>query len=223
MTLINFMEELHKSTQRDYLSRVNDPEYPKHKAAELAKKFSYDYWDGDRRICYGGYKYIPGRWTNLAKKLISYYKLTNTSSILDIGSGKGFLLYELSLLLPGCSIKGIDISTYAIENSKAEIKANQILGCASELPFEDNSFDLIISINTLHCLNVIKLERALKEIERVGKEKKYICVESYRNEIEKTNLLYWQVTCESFYDVNGWEWWFHKTGYRGDFSFIFFE
>ena len=61
------------------------------------------------------------------------------------------------------------------------------------------------------------------EIERVGKENKYICVESYRNEEEKANLLYWQVTCESFFTQEEWEWIFKKTGYKGDYSLIFFE
>ena len=57
---------LHKSTQRDYLARVNDPDFPKAKAAELAKRFDYDYWDGDRRICYSGYRHLEGRWEKVA-------------------------------------------------------------------------------------------------------------------------------------------------------------
>ena len=65
MAEVDFMSALHKSTQRDYLARVNDPEFPKAKAAELAKKFGYEYWDGDRRICYGGYRYLEGRWEKL--------------------------------------------------------------------------------------------------------------------------------------------------------------
>ena len=59
-------------------------------------------------------------------------------------------------------------------------------------------------------------------MERVGKNK-YLCVESYRNESEKTNLLYWQVTCEAFNTPDEWRWWFRKTNYNGDYSFIYFE
>ena len=70
MAEVDFMSVLHKSTTRDYLARVNEPEYPKHKAAELAKKWSFDYWDGDRRINYGGYKYIEGRWEKVAKAIL---------------------------------------------------------------------------------------------------------------------------------------------------------
>ena len=100
MREIDFMNSLHKSTKRDYIARVIDPVYPKPKAAKLAKKFDFDYWDGDRRICYGGYKYIPGRWTEVAKNIINTYNLKDNPKILDIGCGKGYLLYEIASLLP---------------------------------------------------------------------------------------------------------------------------
>ena len=138
------------------------------------------------------------------------------SKILDVGCGKGFLLFDFLKIDPSFEVFGLDISEYAIENSKPEIKSNLTLGCASELPYEDNYFDLVISLNTLHNLYTFELETALKEIERVAKSKKYICVESYRNEEEKVNLLYWQVTCESFYSPKEWLWWFEKAGYSGD-------
>ena len=222
MSEIDYMSVLHNSTKRDYLARVNDIEYPKAKAAELAKKFDYDYWDGDRRICYGGYKYIPGRWETVAKAIKENYKLPNDARILDIGCGKGYLLYDFLKVLPNAEVFGIDKSSYAIKNSKEEIRKSLVLGNANHLPWEDNYFDLVVSINTLHCLDCYDLERALIEIERVGKNYKYICVESFRNEIEKANLLYWQVSCEAFHSPKGWEWWFKKTGYSGDHSFIYF-
>ena len=223
MTEVDFMSLLHKSTKRDYLKRVNDPIFPKHKAAELAKKFDFDYWDGDRRICYGGYKYIEGRWEKVAKKMSDFYKLKGNSKILDIGCGKGYLLYDFLKILPNATVRGIDISKYAIENSKDQLKENLTVGNAINLPYEDNYFDLVISINTLHCLEAPNLFKSLKEIERVGKQHKYICVESYRNEIEKANLLYWQVSCEAFNTPDEWLWWFKQTGYKGDYSFIYFE
>ena len=98
------MSTIHKSTNRNYLNRVNDKEFPKAKAAVLAKKYDFDYWDGDRRINYGGYKYIPGRWEKVARKMIDYYELKSDSKILDIGCGKGFLLYEFKKLLPKSDI-----------------------------------------------------------------------------------------------------------------------
>ena len=223
MAELDFMSVLHKSTPRDYLARVNDPEFPKAKAAELAKKFSEDYWDGDRRICYGGYRYLEGRWEKVAKAMTEHYSLTAKSKILDIGCGKGYLLYDFLKILPDAEIYGIDISEYAIANCKPEIQQYLQVGNAISLPWEDNSFDLVISINTFHNLHNYELDAALREMERVGKSNKYLCVESYRNEQEKENLLYWQVTCESFCTPKEWQWWYNHTNYTGDYSFIYFE
>ena len=223
MSYIDFMSPLHKSTQRDYLARVNDPEYPKAKAAELAKNWAFDYWDGDRRINYGGYRYMEGRWEKVAKLMAETYGLKAGDKVLDVGCGKGFLMFDFTKVVPGIDIYGLDISEYAIANGKEEVQSRMQVGNATKLPFEDNSFDFVYSLNTLHNLHTYDLDLALREIERVGKKNKYICVESYRNEVEKANLLYWQVTCEAFCTPQEWEWWFNQTGYTGDHSFIYFE
>jgi len=223
MAYLDFLSAVHKSTQRDYLGRVNDPEYPKARAAELAKKWGHDYWDGDRRINYGGYRYMPGRWEKVARAMVDHYGIKPGDRILDVGCGKGFLLYDFTLVVPGVEVSGIDVSEYAIEHAKAEVKDRLRLGNANSLPFPDQHFDLVYSINTLHNLHNYDLDRSLREIERVGRKHKYVCVESYRNEVEKVNLLYWQVTCEAFCTPREWEWWFKQTGYSGDHSFIFFE
>ena len=223
MKNVDFMTTLHKRKKRDYLARVNDVNFPKPKAAELAKQYDFDYWDGDRRINYGGYRYMEGRWEIVAKKMTEYYSLPSNPKILDIGCGKGYLLFDFLKVLPDAEVFGIDISKYAIENSKEEIKEKVKLGNANNLPWPDNYFDLVISINTFHNLYSFDLERSLIEMERVSKNNKYICVESYRNEIEKANLLYWQVTCEAFNTPEEWLWWFNKTGFTGDYSFIYFQ
>jgi SAM-dependent methyltransferase len=223
MAYHDFMSVLHKSTSRDYLARVNEPEYPKAKAAALAKGWSYDYWDGDRRINYGGYRYLPGRWEKVAEALVHHYDLPNNPKILDVGCGKGFLLFDFLKVRPDAQIYGIDISEYAIENSKEEIRDRLQIGNATDLPWPDDYFDLVISLNTFHNLYNYELADALREFERVGKEHKYLCVESYRNESEKVNLLYWQVTCEAFCTPKEWEWWFEYAEYSGDHSFIYFE
>jgi len=223
MAYIDFMSVVHKSTKRDYLARVNEPEYPKAKAAKLAKDWGYDYWDGDRRINYGGYRYMEGRWEKVAKAMIEHYNLPQNPKILDIGCGKGYLLYDFTKVLPDAEIYGIDISEYAIENSKEEIQDRLQVGNATKLPWPDDYFDLVYSLNTFHNLHNYDLDHALREMQRVGKQYKYICVESYRTEEEKANLLYWQVTCEAFCTPEEWQWWFEKTGYTGDHSFIYFE
>jgi protein-L-isoaspartate(D-aspartate) O-methyltransferase len=183
------MSVIHKSTTRDYLARVNDPDFPKAKAAALAKNWSYDYWDGDRKICYGGYRYMEGRWEKVARAMVDHYGIKPGDKILDVGCGKGFLLYDFTKVVPDLEIHGIDISEYAIEHSKEEIRDRLQVGNATSLPFPDHYFDFVLSITTLHNLHCYDLDKALREIERVAKKNKYICVESYRTEEEKANLL----------------------------------
>lgn len=220
MAYIDFLTPLHKRTQRDYLARVN--EFPKAEAAKVAKQFDYDYWDGDRKFGYGGFKY-DGRYRPVAEAMARHYGLKSGDSILDVGCGKAFLLYELTQAVPGVTVRGVDISRYGIEHAKPEVRPFLEVCNATELPFPDRSFDLVISINTFHNLYCYDLDRALREFERVGKRHKYIVVESYRNEEEKANLLYWQLTCEMFCTPKEWEWWYERCGYTGDYSFIYFE
>lgn len=220
MPLIDFLSPLHKATSRDYIARVT--EFPKAEAARLAKQWDRDYWDGDRKTGYGGMNY-DGRWRQVADAMVSHYGLAAGDRVLDVGCGKGFLLYDLTEACPGLDVTGLDISRYAIANAKEEIRDRLVEGTAAHLPFADDSFDLVISITTLHNLHCYDLNTALQEIERVGRKHKYICVESYRNEEEKANLLYWQLTCEMFCTPQEWEWWFTQTGYTGDHSFIYFE
>jgi SAM-dependent methyltransferase len=222
MAYVDFLSVIHKSTSRDYLGRVNDPEYPKARAADLAKKWDLEYWDGDRRTGYGGMKY-DGRWRKVADAMASHYGLKAGQRVLDIGCGKGFLLYDLMQSVPGIDVVGLDISAYAREHAKPEIRDSIVLGDAAALPFPDASFDLVFGINTHHNLRNFELDAALREMMRVGRAHRYLCVESFRNEAEKANLLYWQLTCRTFAAPEEWEWWFQQTGYTGDHSFIFFE
>jgi len=222
MLEIDLIGNKHNSVSRDYLARVNDPEFPKYKAAELAKKWDFEYWDGDRRICYGGYHYREGYWTPIARKIIEIYSLTAESKVLEIGCGKGFLLYEIMNLIPGIQVQGLDISQYAIDHAHPSIKQFLTKGSAESLPYDNLEFDLAFSLNTFHNLYCSQLFLALKEIMRVSTGS-YICVESYRSEIEKQNLLYWQVTCEAFLTPEEWRWWFALTGYNRDYGFIYFN
>jgi SAM-dependent methyltransferase len=221
MAYVDFLTPLHKATKRDYLGRVN--ESPKAESAKVAKQWGFDYWDGDRKFGYGGFRY-DGRYRPVADAIARHYGLKSGDSVLDVGCGKAFLLYELTQAVPGLNVRGLDISRYGVENAKPEVRPFLQVGNAIELPFADNTFDLVISINTFHNLYCYELDRALREIQRVSKKKQgYIVVESYRNEEEKANLLYWQLTCESFYTPKEWEWWYERCGYTGDYSFIYFE
>ena len=188
-----------------------------------AKEYEFDYWDGDRRFGYGGYKYIEDRWRPAAEELIKNYNLNNNSSILDVGCGKAFLLYEMKKILPGLSVYGFDISKHGINSAKDEIKENLFIHKAqNDYPFENNQFDLVISLGCFHNLRVFELEKAIKEVQRVGKQA-YIMVESYRNETELFNLECWALTCESFFDREEWIWLYDHFGFKGDYEFIYFE
>ena len=220
MAYVDFLTTLHRSTKRDYVARV--VEFPKGEAARKAKQWGYDYWDGSRQTGYGGSSY-DGRWRAVAQAMADHYGLKAGDRVLDIGCGKGFLLYELTQVVEGIEAVGIDISDYAIEHAKAEIKPFLRKMDAAQLDFPDGHFDYVYSLTTLHNLPCYALEKALREMQRVGKQHRYLCVESYRNEDEKANLLYWQLTCEAFNTPEEWQWWFQLTGYTGDHSFIFFE
>jgi protein-L-isoaspartate(D-aspartate) O-methyltransferase len=217
---VSFIAPLHASTKRDYVGRVLGAD--KAECATVAKKWGSDYWDGARKFGYGGYEY-DGRWGLVAQRMIDHYGLDQNSRILDVGCGKGFLLYELKKILPGAYVRGIDISTYAIKNSKEEIRKFVRVGRAENLDFDDSTFDLVLTITTLHNLYIYDLVKAMQEIQRVSREKSYVAVESYRNEREKVNLMYWQLTCEAFFTPAEWSWVFNECGYAGDYEFIFFE
>ena len=220
MAYIDFLSSVHKSTKRDYLARVNA--VPKAEAARRAKQWGYDYWDGDRNFGYGGYKY-DGRWRKVAEAMASHYGIKPGDTILDVGCGKAFLLYDFTQVVPGVEVTGLDISEYALTHAREEVKDCLRLGNARQLPFADGSFDLVFSINTLHNLLCNDMESALREMQRVGRKNRYLCVESFRNEEEKVNLLYWQLTCACFFSPEEWRWWFDRAGYTGDHSFIYFE
>lgn len=220
MPYIDLVSDLHKVTKRDYIGRVVNDD--KAECAKVAKKYGYEYWDGDRKYGYGGYRY-DGRWKSVAQKLIDHYQLKPGQKVLDVGCGMAHLLFEMSELVPGLLVKGIDISTYALGHAKEEIRDKLQYGQAQNIPFSDDEFDLVISLATLHNLKVYDLKKAVQEISRVSKEHSYIMVESFRNEKEEVNMLYWQLTCASYYSVEEWEWLYNEWGYAGDYSFIYFE
>jgi len=221
MTEINLVQSMHASTKRNYVRRV--VEHDKAESAEVARQWGRDYWDGERRYGYGGYHY-DGRWRPLAQTLIDRYGIRSGMSVLDVGCGKGYLLHEFKQIIPDLRIAGIDISSYGVENAKEEVRPYLKVGNAVDLPYPDHAFDLVVSLGVLHNLSLEDVFRAVAEIERVGRgASKYLMVESFRNEREKANLLYWQLTCLSFHSPETWAWIYDKCGYTGDHGFIFFE
>ena len=217
--LLNIVNQLHRRTARDYVGRMCGD---KVHCSVVARRFDRDYWDGDRRYGYGGYKY-DGRWAVVAKQLVETYGLQDGAKILDVGCGRGFLLHEFTRLLPNCTIAGFDVSEYAIATAKDEVRDKLFIHRAQDaLPFADQAFDLVISLNALHNLPPQQVVAALQEMERVGKQK-YLVVESFRDAEELFNLQCWALTCESFFRPETWLWIYDLAGYTGDYEYIYFE
>lgn len=182
---------------------------------KIAKKFGKEYWDGDRKYGYGGYQY-DGRWQSVARDIIKFFKLKPGMKILDVGCGKAFLLYDL--IVNGMNCHGLDISEYAIKNSPYRIRRRLDVGTADALPYKDKSFDLVISINTLHNLPRPRLIKALQEIERVSRGNSYIVVDSYHTPEEKERFQNWVLTAEFHGYPNEWLEVFKEAGYTGAYS-----
>jgi len=186
------------------------------KDRELARKFEKDFFDGDRRNGYGGFHYNSRFWQPVIPDFQEYYNLSKDSKILDIGCAKGFMLHDFSELIPGIGVQGIDISNYAIENCMPSVKGFVQVADARELPFEDNSFDLAISVTTVHNFDRKECSKALQEIERVSKNA-FITVDAYRDDLEKEAMLAWNLTAKTILHVDEWKELFDEANYSSDY------
>ncbi len=184
---------------------------------EIARKFDYEFFDGDRKNGYGGFNYHSRFWDKVIPDFIDHWKLDKNSSVLDVGCAKGFMLYDLKRYIPEIKISGIDISKYAINNSIKEIKPFLIEGDAKKLPFENNSFDVVISINTIHNLDLEKCKKAIKEIDRVSIKGSFITVDAYNNNFEKKRMYDWNLTAKTIMSVDEWKKVFKELDYKGDY------
>lgn len=183
----------------------------------IARQFGKDFFDGDRRHGYGGFNYHPRFWQPVIPTFQKHYNLKSTNKVLDVGCAKGFMLHDFAQLIPGIQVAGIDVSSYAIENTVEVVKPFVKVADARALPFKDKSFDLVISINTIHNLEKNDLARALQEIERVSKGNSFITVDAYRNEEEKEAMYAWNLTAKTIMHVDEWEKFFQEVGYTGDY------
>jgi ubiquinone/menaquinone biosynthesis C-methylase UbiE len=183
----------------------------------IARKFGEEFFDGDRRHGYGGYYYNPRFWQPVVPTFQKHYGLTGDSSILDVGCGKGFMLHDFAELIPGIKVAGIDVSEYAIENAIEDMRAFVRVGNADQLEYPDNSFDLVVSINTVHNLALEECKQALREIQRVTKKDAFITVDSYRTQEQKKRMEMWNLTAVTFMRVDEWIALFEEVGYKGDY------
>ena len=182
----------------------------------IARQFGKEFFDGPRSQGYGGYR-DDGRWIPVARRIINYYGLKPGMSILDVGCAKGFALSDFLKVMPGLKVAGIDVSEYAIENSPESVRQFLKVANAKGLPFPDKSFDLVISVNTVHNLALEDCKKAISEIERVKKNFAFITLDAYRDEEEKKRMLMWNLTGLTILSVDDWKKLFEEVGYTGDY------
>ena len=189
----------------------------------IARKFDVEYFDGDRLTGYGGYNYNPRFWTDTVAHIKDFYHLDDNSKILDIGCAKGYMMHDLSLLIPGAEIKGVDVSNYAKENSIESMQDNIVVANANNLPFTDDYFDLVIAINTLHNLPLIDCKQAFREINRVTKNNSFVMNDAWRDAKGKQSMLKWNLTALTYMSCDDWEELFKEVDYKGDYYWFFAE
>ncbi len=97
---------------------------------------------------------------NLANSLITKYGKVR---FLDIGTGCGELVRLLNE--KGASALGLEISEYAVANSHGNI----VLGMITDIPFKDNSFDVVYSQGLWEYVAEAEIQKAWNECNRVGK------------------------------------------------------
>lgn len=183
----------------------------------IARKFGKEFFDGERRHGYGGFNYQSRFWHPVVPTFQKYFALKAGDSVLDVGCAKGFMLHDFAQLIPGIKVAGVDVSSYAIENAIEPVKPYLKVADARKLPFKDKSFDLVISINTVHNLERDELALSLREIERVSKGKSFITVDAYRNDEEKEAMYAWNLTAKTILHVDEWKKFFREVGYTGDY------
>lgn len=129
--------------------------------------------------------------------LLSFLGVPKGKKILDVGCGTG--IYSIESARLSAEVVGLDNSEEMLnfakesieKNNLSKLKVNFILGDAEKLPFEDNSFDIVIAVLSL-CF--IKNDRkALAEMRRVCKEKVVIAV------LNRNSLYYFEKRKSSSY------------------------
>jgi ubiquinone/menaquinone biosynthesis C-methylase UbiE len=183
----------------------------------IARRFGKEFLDGDRQHGYGGFKYLPRFWQPVIPTLQEHFGLTANSSLLDVGCAKGFMMHDLAERIPGIMVKGVDVSQYATENAIETMRPHVQVADATNLPFPDKSFDVVISVNTIHNLDLDGCARALREIERVSNKGAFITVDAYRNEEERERMYAWNLTAKTIMSVEEWIAFFKEVGYSGDY------
>ena len=218
MAEVNLLAKLPKSKRN--IEKRKEAQTPENIA--ISRKYGQEYFDGPREVGYGGYRY-DGRWIPVAEDMVRYFGLKAGDRVLDVGCAKGFLVKDLMKVCPGLEAFGLDISEYALMHCEPEVVGRLHLGSADKLPFPDNSFSAVISLNTIHNFNRADAIRAVREVQRLAPGRGFIQVDSYRTPEQRELFLSWVLTAK-FHDYpDQWIKLFDEAGYTGDYYWTILE
>jgi len=135
----------------------------------LKNNFNRQYFNSGS---YKNYRKEADRWVPYVAKKINKIIGKGPARILDVGCAHGYLIAELQNKYKH-SVRGIDFSTYAVNNSKHSVRKKISQGNILNLPFEKNNFDVVISLDVI---NYLKSEDEVAAAARslVNTSKKYI-------------------------------------------------
>jgi ubiquinone/menaquinone biosynthesis C-methylase UbiE len=185
-------------------------------AIAISRQYGEMYFDGPRDYGYGGYRY-DGRWVPVARDIVAHFDVKPGMRVLDVGCAKGFLVKDLMRACPGLEAFGLDVSLYALMHCEPEVVGRLHLGTAEKLPFPDDSFDCVLSLNTVHNFPRPRAIKVMQEIQRVSGGKAFVQVDSYHTPEQKEIFESWVLTAE-FHDYpEAWKQLFAESGYTGDY------
>lgn len=154
---------------------------------------------------------------------MAHFGLRPGDRVLDIGCAKGFLVKDLMKACPGLEVFGIDVSEYAVMNCEPELVGRLHVGDAMRLPFPDNSFKAVLSINTVHNLDRAGCIQALREMQRVAPGRGYVQVDAYRSPEERQVFEDWMLTARTYAMPDEWREILGEAGYTGDYYWTILE
>jgi ubiquinone/menaquinone biosynthesis C-methylase UbiE len=136
---------------------------------------------------------------------------------LDLGVGPGLLVQQLYQLIPNARIIGIDPSYQMLNRAKKNSDAELKIGSADNIPFENNSIDVIVTRYTLTYWN--DANRGFQEINRVLKPGGFFIIESLNKDFSVFSLLlikFQMLIKKSSWSVAQYHIDAYKTAYRID-------
>ncbi len=187
----------------------------------MKNKFNKDYFtDGIAKgiSCYENYRWIPELTYPMAHSFYNFLKLRRNSNVLEYGCANGFLVKCLRDF--GVNSYGVDISSYAIENSLPDIsnrlsiiRNNNLKNCINKIKFQKKFFDWTISKDVFEHIKQKDLKIIIKQISNVSK-KLLVIVPLGDNSKYRIKQYHMDKTHIIIKDENWWKRLFNENGFE---------